>query len=526
MPNQESQDLVDQELRDERARRREAERRLEELTDRAELWRGRAEERAERIDRLLEAERRKGSTLRRWLKALTRQHEAQNDQGTATPPQAQLEKTPEPAHPWPSMRSVVVASLVSDPAKGRALAMFDQRRAEQIDDSVLDRADLVVIEPAAIREVSAEKRNLLESWSARSARQPLVVWTGNADISAVARLLSPSDLVVASGLELATEIGAQHLPGCFNPEVHNPMRVDPRRQAATPRLDQSTFDDPNLELLESAASGGDRSAAATAARRWAYREHSPWVRAAQLLELARIGAPSPIPAIAAIVVSHRPADVPSAVEAMLRQTHRSIEVIIGLHGAKPTPEIEDVASRADAPVEVLTFDGNHTLGECLNLAASHTSAPLIAKIDDDDHYGPGYLEDSFHSLAYSRADVVGKGAHFTYLSNRDTTVLRRPGQEEMLIDGSPNGATLVLKRAAWEETGFPHRPRHVDTGFLRATRSLGAQVYVGSRWEFCYVRNPEGHTWDAEDEVFLAGSEPAWSGFQPGRVEVPDVGSH
>lgn len=285
------------------------------------------------------------------------------------------------------------------------------------------------------------------------------------------------------------------------------------------------FEDPTIGLMESAASGGDRSVTATATRRWAYREHSPWIRAAQLLGFARIAAPSPIPAIAAIVVSHRPADVPTAVEAMLRQTHRPIEIVIGLHGAQPTPEIEDVASRADVPVDVLTLDESHTLGECLNLAASHTSAPLLAKIDDDDHYGPGYLEDSFHSLAYSKAEIVGKGAHFAYISNRDTTVLRRPGQEEIFLDGSPNGATLVFKRGLWEEAGFPHRPRHVDTGFLRAARSLGARVYAGNRWEFCYVRNPEGHTWDAEDEVFLAGSEPAWSGFQPGRVEVPDVGS-
>jgi hypothetical protein len=93
----------------------------------------------------------------------------------------------------------------------------------------------------------------------------------------------------------------------------------------------------------------------------------------------------------------------------------------------------------------------------------------------------------------------------------------------MLIDGSPNGATLVFRRSVWEEVGFPHRPRQVDTGFLRAARSVGATVYAGSRWEFCYVRKPEGHTWEADDSVFLTGSEPAWDGFRPERVEVADV---
>jgi len=38
------------------------------------------------------------------------------------------------------------------------------------------------------------------------------------------------------------------------------------------------------------------------------------------------------------------------------------------------------------------------------------------------------------------------------------------------------------------------------------------------------MRKPEGHTWEADDSVFLTGSEPAWDGFRPERVEVADVG--
>jgi len=95
----------------------------------------------------------------------------------------------------------------------------------------------------------------------------------------------------------------------------------------------------------------------------------------------------------------------------------------------------------------------------------------------------------------------------------------------MLIEGSPNGATLVFRRHVWDQVGFPHRPRHVDTGFLRAARHTGATVYAGSRWEFSYVRRPDGHTWQADDAVFLAGSQDAWDGFHPERTEVADVTS-
>jgi hypothetical protein len=279
-------------------------------------------------------------------------------------------------------------------------------------------------------------------------------------------------------------------------------------------------------VIERAASGEGFSAepgAGIAARRWAYRHHAPWTRAHQLLQAANVASRDPVPAIAAILVSHRPHDIPAAIQAVSRQTHRPGELVVGIHGGEVTTEIDAAIAASDIPVTLLTFDRGLTLGECLDLAAAKTTSPVLAKIDDDDHYGPAHLEDSFHALSYSGADIVGKGAHFTYMATNDSTVLRRPGLEETFIDGSPNGATLVFRRDVWDRVGFARRPRHVDTAFLRAARGIGATVYAGSRWEFCYVRRADGHTWDAEDQVFTAGSEPAWDGYQPGRVEVPDV---
>lgn len=512
------QENLEQELRDERARRRDAEQRLEELTERADLWRQRAEERTERIERLLEAQRRKTNTLRLWIKGLTG-----GDNGVlpSTNEPTGAEPTLEPRRPrWPSSKATIAMTVVADRGISRAVSTFDETPLRSARDSDLDRADLVIVEPAAVRSLDAATRDRLIEWSSREGRQPLVVWASDDDLSAVDGLRSPEDVVVASDRVVSERLGLDHLPGSFDPAEHHPAAGSETRAEL---LDPTA---PDIDVIEAAASGagfGREPGSRTAARRWAYRHHAPWVRGKELIELAGIRGRHPVPAIAALLISHRPEDLGSALSALLRQTHRPLELVIGLHGAEATPEIEELLSATDIPAKTLAFDPELTLGECLNLAAAHTTAPLLAKIDDDDHYGPAHLEDSFHALCYSGADIVGKGTHYTYMAKDDQTVLRHPGMEETFIDGSPNGATLVFRRETWEPVGFPRRPRHVDTGFLRGARGLGSAVYAGSRWEFCYVRRPEGHTWDAESSVFTAGSEEAWDGFHPERVEVSDV---
>jgi len=513
------QEKLEQELRDERARRRDAERRLEDLSQRADLWRQRAEERSERIERLLEARRRKTNTLRRWVRGLTRPEEAETVAEAPTEPpkiEPKLERRPG----WPSSKATVVVTVAANRGIGQAVATFDDTPLTHARDSDLDRADFLVLEPSAVRALDAASRDRLYEWAARPGRQPLIVWASDDDLSIVNEIRGPQDAVVAADAALAEKLGVDHLPGSFDPGKHRPGT---RPEQDTALLDLTA---PALEVIEGAASGRGLTAqpgSGVASRRWAYRRHSPWVRGEQLMDLAGVAGRDPKPSITAVLVSHRPGDLERVVASLLEQTHRPLELVVAVHGAEPTPAIERMLAGADVPAEVFSFDRELTLGECLNRAAEHTTSPLLAKIDDDDHYGPAHLEDSFHALSYSGADIVGKGAHYTYLAEVDETFLRHPGTEESFIDGSPNGATLVFRREVWDRVGFPHRPRHVDTGFLRAARSIGADVYAGSRWEFCYVRRSDGHTWNAEAALFSAGSEKAWDGFHPERAEVSDV---
>ena len=288
--------------------------------------------------------------------------------------------------------------------------------------------------------------------------------------------------------------------------------------------------DPPPWVIESAARGiavgpqlvqpEDLARAAAGARRWAFRHHTPTVRASEMAIRAGLDAPDPRPSVAAILVSMRPDQAAAVLRAMSQQTYRPLSVVLGLHGVVASPLLTETIDEISSvvPVTVLSHRSQLTLGQCLNDTIAATGAEFLAKIDDDDFYGPHDIEDAVHALEYSQAEIVGKGAQFTYVEEHDTTVLRRIREEETFIGGSPTGATMVFRRALWEQIRFPHRPRQIDVLFTRSARHIGARVYANSRWEFCYVRQAAGHTWTTPTETFLAGSEPQWQGLIPSRM--------
>jgi hypothetical protein len=538
-------------LREEREFRQAAESRVQSLTERAEVWRERAEERAERIARLTAASELPG--LRRWASRIRRSvlTSASRDEPGVAPSRRH---TPMCLPIYPAVR---IAAAVTTDGIGACLSTADVVDLATASNPYSD-ADVVVMQPAAFRTLSDGARAGFVEWAKLDGRQPLVVWaSGDAVDHDLVALLRDSDVVAATRGKNLHAVGrhakrrVHHLPETLDPVLHTPATRSQQASTVIIGATEGAFvevvsdvrtaviaptgllDDPPGWLIELAALGvplviGDvpetavPDSASAAAVRWAYRHHAPWVRLAEMLRLAGTDVPDPTPTVGALLVSRRPGEVPGAVARMAIQSYRPVELVVGLHGVKSTPHIQAAIAACELQVTLLELDGDLSLGECLNRAAGATSASVLAKIDDDDHYGPAYLEDGVHALRHSGAGVVVKAAQFTYLAARDETVLRRARQEHVFLDGSTAGATFLIQRSLWEAVRFPHRTRGEDLRFLRGVRAVGGSVYAGSRWEFCYVRKA-GHTWTAADETFLAGSIHAWDGFQPSRVEVPDL---
>ncbi|MGA7270724.1 MAG: hypothetical protein WB239_06605 [Acidimicrobiia bacterium] len=506
----------ERDLADERSLRSGLERRLAAEVEKASLWRARAEERAARIERL-ESE----GPLRR----LARSIRMVTSPSEVAQPKPATEESPHRLAP--SMPVVRVGEAVTAPFLRPALDTMSSIPIRDDARRSLFETDVVVIESAALSDLPSPTLELLESWAITTGRPPLVVLESGSGPGIPAWLAQAASVIATTEEDRLGPLGQasrmeplQVLP-TFDPLHANPRRDKPPSLAMREVPDETSTQRAIREAASGLAPEGQDGRLAVGRRRWAYRYHAPWVRASELLRAAGVDFPDPIPIVAGLLVSRRPDKVASAAKGFLAQSQPRKELVVGLHGFDA--DLESLSADSEIPVTILRFPSDRPLGACLNDAAAVTGAPILAKIDDDDHYGPGHIEDAVHALRYSGAGVVGKAAMFVYLADRDLTVLRRVRDEERMISGTMPGGTFVMHRRVWDAVRFPHRPRFVDAWLLEGARSVGEKIYSNSRWEFCLVREENGHTYQTEPDTFVAGSTEAWQGFDPSSVETEMV---
>ncbi len=526
-PEQRIEEL-EQRLFDERRERDVAQRRAAELVERVSLWRKRAEDRAVRIKEL-EAERDKLRGAAGWLRR-GRRAVTQPPATVSTPSASGAGEAVVVRGGSPLLPGVRCVTAITSPELTAAVGVFD---AVALYPSVsLMEADVVLVDAEGFGNLPWETAEALVEWASVSGRPPLVVTGDTApDIAQYAQSV----------------IGADDLAGRFfassrwSPLTRGDRDTEPLRcvsgevEGFGPVVVES-FDTSSTRHLELAAQGvpfyeGDTDVLTPDAarrlgvqyRRFAYERRTTELE--RLFEQLTLEMPTIRPSVAGILVSNRPDDVVNAIDGLRLQRAPNFEAVVGCHGFSSSVVADAVDRLAEhVPVRVLEFSSEASLGACLNQAISTTGADVIAKMDDDDHYGPAYLIDALHALAYSAAPVVGKGTSFTYVESEDRTVIRRPGNEERIYGGSPTGATLVWARSLWEANPFVHRSLGEDLAFLRGARRLGHQVYVNSAYEFVYHRRRLGNTWQAADALFLEGADPAWDGENPTLADVPDLG--
>lgn len=202
-----------------------------------------------------------------------------------------------------------------------------------------------------------------------------------------------------------------------------------------------------------------------------------------------------LPTVTALVVSRRPHFVPRVIDYLVAQTYPRLDVVLAMHGVDLDPETRSRLTSLPLPVEVLDVPADVSFGEALAEATLQARGSMVAKIDDDDQYGPEHIWDLVLARRYSGATVVGKPPDFTYLAAEDVTV-RRKWMNENFTD-VVTGGTILISRADLEAVGG-WRPvrRSVDRGLLDRVLKAGGLIYRTHGFGFAYTRHNEGHTWD------------------------------
>ena len=210
--------------------------------------------------------------------------------------------------------------------------------------------------------------------------------------------------------------------------------------------------------------------------------------------------------VAIVCVSMRPHLLDAVVANIQRQRGVDIEVIFAANSPDFDMERVDEAFAAFDRAVVIRPPEHTPLGSALNQTMDLTDARFIAKFDDDDLYGPGFLADSLRIHGYAGAGVVGKHTYFARLESTGATYLRFPSNE-FRYSGTLAGGTLVLDRDRIGDQQFEDISLGEDRAFLAQCHRRGFSTFSGDRFNFTQMRTGS-NTWTIDDATFLNDSIP------------------
>ena len=158
-----------------------------------------------------------------------------------------------------------------------------------------------------------------------------------------------------------------------------------------------------------------------------FTSFSQEIQAIEALRKSRRSKIKKYPTVSVLLSSLRADDLSHLLDQLLAQTLPTFDLVLGLHtielSASHKRQIAAL-NRRKVKVVVQKFTKDHTLGTILSTLASQSSGEYIAKMDDDDYYGPEHLRDLVDAALDTGAEVVGRAMNYVYLEPLQLTVRR------------------------------------------------------------------------------------------------------
>jgi hypothetical protein len=209
------------------------------------------------------------------------------------------------------------------------------------------------------------------------------------------------------------------------------------------------------------------------------------------------------PPASVILATRRPAFLPGAVRMARAQLHAPTELVVVLHGHAARSLEAPARAALAAADQVLEAPASWPLERCLDRGIAAAGGEIVAKLDDDDLYGPAYLGEAVAALEAGLGDVVGKTELYVHLAGQGQLLLWRPGASQAEQD-YVLGGTLAFRRSLG--IGFTPPPGEPGRmfGFLSRCATAGRRIYATSRRHYIHRRfpQPEHHTWQPPDLLF------------------------
>jgi hypothetical protein len=256
-------------------------------------------------------------------------------------------------------------------------------------------------------------------------------------------------------------------------------------------------------------------------RRQLFRHHAVSGDVGQAIGKAKLA--NEWPQIDVMVATKRPERLEEVMANLGRQTYPNLRLFLVAHGVDlDKARVAGAAAEFGVNLADVSYVAETTvLGDVFNIGFAGTESEIIAKIDDDDFYGPEYFWDLYSALDFSGAEVAGKWAHYVYLEGIDSLIYRFKKYENRFTDVVAI-STLLMRRSVLDLEQFPAMPYGSGSVFLRALGQHGVRVFAADRWNYLYVRGQDGggNTFPISDMKMLTNSEIVCRGMNVDEVVV------
>ena len=237
------------------------------------------------------------------------------------------------------------------------------------------------------------------------------------------------------------------------------------------------------------------------------------IAALETLRSQRRSRISSYPTLSVLVSTLRPEDLTSLLTQLKEQSLQTFELVLGLHtislNATHKKLIAELKQRKIA-VSTYSFSSEFKLGTILSTLATHSSGAYIAKMDDDDYYGPEHLRDLLDAALDTGADVVGRAMNYVYLEPLQITVRRFAPHGTQAVELWSDwvcGGTIIAKRDKAEAAHwFGDGETAVDRFLLSGITNNGGKIWRTFGAGYIYRRTFTFHTYVTNYSKYLNGA--------------------
>lgn len=243
--------------------------------------------------------------------------------------------------------------------------------------------------------------------------------------------------------------------------------------------------------------------------RRAHRDHGAHHLVQAICAVAGLAGGRPLPTASVVTPTYRPERLKAVIETFRAQSWPERELIVMAN--TDTPQVWDEGLLDAARNEQIVFlSRDHAAGMAMNLGVGRASGDYVLRMDDDDDYGPAYVEDMMLAAAALRPDIMGKPARIFNFTDSGAFLYRDAGafrpsvylSREMRMPGAGQlaGFTQAVRRAIAHLVPFSIKAKAAaDTGFRALAELRGDLLCACADVMNAAVErrdDPRSHTWN------------------------------